>query len=174
MARADSEAGRRVEHGQRWIDSLPIHQRLTHPHEDDIRHWLGWVEKLHLANLTGDLEHLKVAREAHRACRAERALKRAPRLRRNAERKTRAFRNRDGLDELAVAQTKKKLLGAITRGLSHGELEARSRKVFFEQRPERHGKVRHRREGLSRILPQMAYDLRPAKWLFPMGNRELP
>ena len=77
------------------VDRLPVHQRLAHAHEDDVRDVDRRIEQAHLAHLTGDLERREVAREAHRAGRAERALQRASGLRRDAERHAIALGNRD-------------------------------------------------------------------------------
>ena len=74
VARADSEGVGRVENGESRIDRFPIHERLAHPHEDDVGHLLGRRQQAHLAHLSGDLEHLEIARKAHRSRSAESAL----------------------------------------------------------------------------------------------------
>ena len=84
------------------------------------------IEQRELAHLTGDLVRLEVAREAHQPRRAERALQRAPRLRRDAERQAIAVGNRDGLDVLSVVQAEQKLLGAVGRLLPRRDLEPRN------------------------------------------------
>src|SRR5688500_19384162 len=59
---------------------------LFRSHEDDVgRAERLLVEQRELAHLPGDLEDVQVALEAHHAGRAERALERAPGLRRDAE-----------------------------------------------------------------------------------------
>ena len=102
------------------------------------------IEQLHLAHLSGDLEHLEIARESHRARRAERALESASRLRRNAERQARSFGNRDGLDELSVVEPEQKLLGAVVGGLTHRQRQPRNREVLVEEVSESDGQVGHR------------------------------
>src|SRR2546423_3528542 len=117
VARADAKPRWRIENRQRRVDGLPVHEWLTHPHEHDVRHLLWWIEQPHLAHLTGDLEHLEIAREAHRARRAERTLKRAPRLRRNAESESGSLGNRDRFNEFAVVQPEEEFFGSVARRL---------------------------------------------------------
>ena len=89
------------------VDGLPVHHRLAHAHEHDVRDGDRRIEQAHLAHLTGDLERGEVAAEAHRAGRAKRALQRASGLRRDAQRHAIALGNRDGLDRLAVGSRKR-------------------------------------------------------------------
>jgi len=70
-----------IENSQSGVDCFPVHEWLTHSHEHDVRHLLGWIEQLHLADLSGDLEHLEIAGESHRTGRAEGALEGTARLR---------------------------------------------------------------------------------------------
>ena len=123
-----------VEDRQRRVDRLPVHERLAHAHEHDVRRDERRVEQRELAHLSGDLERREVAREAHRAGRAERALQRAPRLRRDAERQAVAVGDRDGLDRLAVGEPEEELLRAVARPLPRGEREPRQLEVRGEQR----------------------------------------
>src|SRR5438094_950788 len=82
-------------------------------------------ERRQLTRLAGDLERLEVAREAHHAGRAERALERAARLRRDAQRQAIAVGDRDRLDGLTVGEAKQELLRAVARALARGAFQPR-------------------------------------------------
>ena len=56
VPRADAEPVRIVENRERRVDRLPVHERLAHAHEHDVRHLDRRIEQAHLAHLTGDLE----------------------------------------------------------------------------------------------------------------------
>src|SRR4051812_20605429 len=113
MSRADTESLRRIENRERWVDCFPVHERLAHAHKDYVRYGFRRIDQLHLADLSGDLEHLEITGESHCPGRAEGALQRASGLRRDAKGESRAFRDRNGLDELAIVQPEQEFLGAV-------------------------------------------------------------
>ena len=43
-------------HRERRVDGRPVHQRLAHAHEHDVRDVNRRLEQTHLAHLAGDLE----------------------------------------------------------------------------------------------------------------------
>ena len=51
VPRADAETVRIVQDGERRVDRLPVHQRLAHAHEHDVRDVDRRIEQPHLAHL---------------------------------------------------------------------------------------------------------------------------
>jgi hypothetical protein len=148
-----------VENGERGVHRLPVHERLAHAHEHDVRHRHGRVEQPHLAHLPGNLVHGQIAREAHGAGGAEGAAQRAARLRRDAQRHPVAVGDGHRLDGLAVAQPEEEFLGAVRRLLARGDAEPGQGEVLGEQRAERRRQVAHVREAGGRRHPQVPHDL---------------
>jgi hypothetical protein len=109
---------------------VDVHQRLAHPHEDEV------VDRLHAAEvqrLVEDLRRGQVASEAHLAGRAEGAGQRAAGLRGDADRApTVGVAHQDGLDGTAVAGAKQRLDGSVSRVGLAGELERRERDPLRE------------------------------------------
>ena len=87
MACSNSKSLLVVEHRQRRVDRLPVHQRLAHSHEDHVR-WFSPGEQSEFANLSGYFIGAKISGESHRTGCAERALQSATSLRRYAKRQS--------------------------------------------------------------------------------------
>src|SRR5688500_4353545 len=147
---------------------------LFRSHEDDVgRAERLLVEQRELAHLPGDLEDVQVALEAHHAGRAERALERAPGLRRDAEREAVAVRDGDGLDRLTVREAEEELPRAVARPLVGDELQARQREVLGQRLAERRRQLAHLGEVARGLLPQARQDLRGAVRRLPLRRGEL-
>jgi hypothetical protein len=173
VASADAKALRIVEDGQDAVERRPVEQRLTHPHEHDVRREQWRIEQRELAHLTGDLERLEVPRKAHEPRRAERAAQGATRLRRETERQAIALGDRDGLDLLPVVKAEEKLLGSVGGALSRRDLETRKREPLVQLGPKRLRQVAHLAERRDRRLPQSSHDLRGPVRRLPALEREL-
>ena len=126
-----------VQDRERRIHRLPVHQRLAHAHEHDVRGAKRRVEQRDLAHLTRDLVRLEVAREshapvaqnahwsAHPACDEMQNVRRSP----------------SGIATVSMAspscRRKRNFSRPVGRLLARGDLEARHRERSLERRAER-------------------------------------
>ncbi len=157
---ADGEGRRVIEERQGRGHRRPVEERLAHAHEYDVGRLHGLGREQQLAHLPRDFPRLQIALEAHRSGRAEAAAQRAARLRRDAQRPTRPFRNQHRLDGLSVRQAPQHLLGAVPRHLAHLEGERGERPLGVQRLAQRERQVAGVRPAAHRTLPQSRQDLR--------------
>jgi hypothetical protein len=122
-------------------------QRLTHAHQHDVE---SHVEHVHLArehaNLADDFTCRQISNNPHSRRQAERALHRAPDLRREAERLGRCVRDEHGFDEVAIGQAQEELGRTVRRAFALDDLECRHEKIPVEAVSQLVPEVGHRRK----------------------------
>ena len=123
------------------VHLVEVHQRLAHPHEDEMVDRLDAPEMKHLVQ---DLRRGQIAAEGHRAGGAEGAGQRTARLRRDADGPPPvAVAHQHRLDGVPVRGAEERLHGAVAgAGLGH-EIERRERNALVERLAQRARHVGH-------------------------------
>ena len=124
-----------VEDRQRRIDRFPVHERLAHPHEHDVRRLSARSSSVTSRTWPAISNGLRlrenpiapVAQNEHWS--AQPAWDEMQRVRRDS------FRDRDCLDVLAVVQAEEKFLRPVGRDLPRGKSEPRNAEILGEQLP---------------------------------------
>jgi hypothetical protein len=109
---------------------------LAHPHEHDVGRLEAGILEDDLAHLSGDFPNRQVPAEAHSAGRAEHAAQGAAGLGRNAKGSTRAGRNKDRLDCLAVLEPPEILPRSVSGDLNGLLPEPGQGKLICQDLPE--------------------------------------